>query len=163
MKLKAAGAWAGGRIRGQASMETLTLFGFVVLFFVPLALLFFATSQERTDEAAIAQARLAGRQIADNVGEVYLQGAGARREALVNFPSNLIDVRINGTQIVLELGGAKGRTDVVTQSFAPLEDGQPSLHSMRTAGGKINSGSRKIIFEAVQKDADNVVVEIYHE
>ncbi|VVB58804.1 Uncharacterised protein [Candidatus Anstonella stagnisolia] len=169
MRLKATkrGAHAIGCTRGQASMEALTLLGFVVLFFVPLALLFFATSQNRTDEAAIMQARLAGRQIADNAGEVYLQGTGARRETLVNFPSNLLDVQINGTQIVFMLSSAKGRTDIVTQSFAPLMDGKGadgnnSLHSMQTAAGKINSGNRKIVFSTVQKNASSIVVEISH-
>lgn len=158
---------AGGCTRGQASMEALTLLGFIVLFFVPLVLLFFATSQNRTDESAIMQARLAGRLIADNAGEVYLQGAGAQREVIVNFPANLIDVNISGTQIVFVLTGAKGKTDVVTQSFAPLWDGEgahgnSSLHSMQTDSGKINPGNRKIIFNAVQNDADNIVVEISH-
>lgn len=145
--------------KAQASTEALTLMGFALIFFIPLALVFFATSQNRTDEAAIAQARLAGRLIADNAGEVYLQGAGSRREAMVNFPSNAIGISTNGSQVVFSLSTSKGPIDIVTSSFANLTDGSPSLSSI-VQNGRISAGNRKVIFAAKQGSQKNIYVEI---
>ena len=154
---------AKAHTKAQASMELLTLMGFALIFFIPLALLFFATSQNSTDEAAIAQARLAGRQLADNAGEVYLQGAPARRGVMVNFPASLQDVRINGSEIVFSLSTSKGRLDIVTSSFANLTDGTPSLSSMQNPNTlRISQGSRLIILQARLLASKNTVVEIFH-
>ena len=82
-------------MRGQAATEYLILAGFAVAFILPLALLFMSASGSELGKTSISQARIATSAIADNAGEIYLQGNGAKESILVNYPEGIRRLRLD--------------------------------------------------------------------
>jgi hypothetical protein len=109
----------------------LVLAGFAIVFIVPLAFLFLSSSNEEMAKSSLMQAKASVRTIADSAGEVYLQGAGARKDIVVNYPQGVADASVEGGMVVLTLDTNSGEQDVVSETFAKVEG---DLSGKRGAG-----------------------------
>gem|GEM_PF-1220559 len=120
-----------GRLRGQATIEMLVMVGFAIVFIVPLAFLFLSASNNEIGKSSLVQAKATARSISDAAGEVYLQGAGARKEIVVNYPQGVTDVSVENRLVVLTLDTAGGTQDIVSATFANIDG---DLSGKRGAG-----------------------------
>ncbi|MEM4554898.1 MAG: hypothetical protein QXT25_03555 [Candidatus Anstonellaceae archaeon] len=117
--------------RGQAATEYLVLVGFAVAFIVPLAFLFLSFSSSHLGSSSISSAQSAAFSIAEEAGEVFLQGEGARKTILVYYPDGIIDGKVESGMIVLRID-ANGRiADLVAPTFANVSG---NLSGKRTGG-----------------------------
>ncbi|MEM4348768.1 MAG: hypothetical protein QXN37_04345 [Candidatus Anstonellaceae archaeon] len=104
--------------RGQAATEYLILVGFAIAFIVPLTFLFLSFSNSQLGSNSVSSAQSAVFSIADEAGEVFLQGAGARKTILVYYPNGIIDGKVESGLIVLRID-ADGRVmDLAAPTFA---------------------------------------------
>jgi hypothetical protein len=117
--------------RGQAATEILVLAGFAIAFILPLALLFFSSSSAELSKASLAQAKISARTIADEAGEVYLQGPGAKKSILVNYPQGVVNGSLEGGLVVLTVETEGRLQHVVSATFANVSG---SLPGKRQAG-----------------------------
>jgi uncharacterized protein (UPF0333 family) len=108
------------RLRGQATTEMLVLTGFAIVFIVPLAFLFLSASNEEMAKSSLMQAKASVRAIADSAGEVYLQGAGARKDVVVNYPQGVVNASVENGMVVLTLDTDSGEQDIVSATFANM-------------------------------------------
>ena len=81
---------ADNKTHGQAATEVLVLAGFALVFIIPLAFLFLSATNNEMAKTSLLQAKASARSIADSAGEVYLQGAGARKYLVVNYPQGVV-------------------------------------------------------------------------
>ena len=109
----------------------LVLVGFALIFIIPIAFLFLSASNNESDKTSVMQAKATARAIADNAGEVYLQGAGAKKQIVVNYPQGVTGVIVDDGVVSLSLDSNGHRQDVVATTFANITG---NLSGMRTAG-----------------------------
>jgi hypothetical protein len=101
-------------------METMVMVGFALAFIIPLTLLFFASTGSEMGKYSVAQAKASVRQIAVEAGDIYLQGAGARKTILVNYPEGIMDGSVQDKLVVLRID-ADGRVmDIASPTFANI-------------------------------------------
>jgi len=112
-------------MRGQAMTEMLVLVGFALVFIIPIAFLFITASNNELSKTSIMQAKATARAIADNAGEVYLQGPGARKHIVVNYPQGVTGATASDGVVVLTLDANGYRQDVVATTFAQIEGDLP--------------------------------------
>ncbi|MEM4633921.1 MAG: hypothetical protein QW275_02080 [Candidatus Anstonellaceae archaeon] len=117
--------------RGQAAAEMLILAAFALVFIVPLALLFLSMSENELGKTSVYQAKISARTIADEAGEVYLQGPGAKKTIIVNYPNGVLNGTVDKGLVVLSLDVDGRRTDVVSSTFANITG---NLSGRRSAG-----------------------------
>jgi len=98
----------------------LTLAGFALAFIIPIALLLLALSGSSMGKSSISQAKIAATSIANEAGEIYLQGHGARETIVVNYPGGVKNCTVQGGLVVLSLDIDGHRQDVVAQTFANI-------------------------------------------
>jgi hypothetical protein len=98
----------------------LVMIGFALAFIIPLALLFFAYTGSEVADSSIAQAKASVRTIASEAGSVYLQGAGAKKALLVNYPEGIINGSVEGGIVSLRLSIEGGAMDVTSPTFANI-------------------------------------------
>ena len=111
--------------------ETLVLVGFALVFIIPLAFLFLSASNNESGKTTVLQAKATARAIADNAGEVYLQGAGAKKYIVVNYPQGVTGVSVDDGVVALSLDVNGQRQDVVATTFANITG---NLSGRRPAG-----------------------------
>jgi uncharacterized protein (UPF0333 family) len=133
--------------RAQATTEMLLLVGFALVFIIPIAFLFLSASNNESGKTSVMQAKATARAIADNAGEVYLQGAGAKKHIVVNYPQGVTGASVGDGMVVLTLDADGHRQDVVATTFANITG---NLSGMRAAG------LQTIILENPYGDAVNV-------
>lgn len=122
--------------RGQAATETLVLVAFALIFILPIVFLFLSASGSELSKTSVAQAKISARTIADEAGEVYLQGENARKSILVNYPSGVVNGSVENGIVAIRVEQDGGVVDVVSQSFANING---NLSGKRSAGlQKIN-------------------------
>ena len=109
----------------------LVLVGFALAFIIPFALLFLSASNTQLGESSILQAKSATRAIADTAGEIYLQGPGAKKSIIVNYPQGVQDVSLSGGLVVLAIDADGRRLDIISPTFANLSG---NLSGKRPAG-----------------------------
>ncbi|MEM2137717.1 MAG: hypothetical protein QW568_01385 [Candidatus Anstonellaceae archaeon] len=146
MRSQAESSASIGFLRGQAAAETLVLVGFALIFIVPLALLFLSTSGNELGKSSIAQAKSATRAIADYSGEVYLQGPGAKKSIVVNYPQGVLNGSVSEGLVVLTIDADGRKLDIVSPSIANLSG---------NLSGKRGAGLQKI--DMVYNSANNTV------
>ena len=117
--------------RGQATTEMLVLVGFALVFIIPLAFLFLSASNNELSKTSVMQAKATARSIADNAGEVYLQGPGAKKYIVVNYPQGVTNASIGNGVVVLSLDSNGYRQDIVATTFANITG---DLSGKRMAG-----------------------------
>lgn len=118
-------------MRGQAATEYLILAGFAIAFILPLALLFMSASGSELGKTSISQARIATSAIADNAGEIYLQGNGSKESILVNYPEGILNGSAEGGLVVLRIDADMRQQDIVASTFANITG---NLSGKRNAG-----------------------------
>ncbi|MFA6214373.1 MAG: hypothetical protein WC717_03785 [Candidatus Micrarchaeia archaeon] len=118
-------------LRGQATTEMLVLVGFALVFIIPLAFLFLSASNNEAGKTSLVQAKASARAIADAAGEVYLQGAGARKYVVVNYPQGVAGAGVGDGAVVLTFDMDGRRQDVVATTFANITG---NLSGKRSAG-----------------------------
>jgi len=118
-------------LKGQATTEMLVLVGFALVFIIPVAFLFLSASNNELSKTSIMQARATARTIADNAGEVYLQGPGARKYIVVNYPQGVTGASVGNGMVVLTLDSDGYRQDIVAATFADITG---NLSGRRTIG-----------------------------
>ncbi|MFA6907525.1 MAG: hypothetical protein WC263_01735 [Candidatus Micrarchaeia archaeon] len=121
----------GKNIRGQAMTEMLVLVGFALVFIIPIAFLFLSSSSNELSKTSVMQAKATARAIADTAGEVYLQGPGARKDIVVNYPQGVTGASVGSGAVVLTLDSNGYRQDIVATTFANMTG---NLSGKRTAG-----------------------------
>jgi hypothetical protein len=146
MRGQAASRPRAGFLQGQAAAETLVLVGFALVFIVPLALLFLSSSSNELSKSSIAQAKSATRAIADYSGEVYLQGTGAKKSIVVNYPQGVLNGSVSEGLVVLTLDSDGRKLDIVSPTIANLSG---------NISGKRGAGLQKI--DMVYNSASNTV------
>lgn len=109
----------------------LVLAGFALVFIIPLAFLFLSATNNEMAKASLVQAKASARSIADSAGEVYLQGAGARKFIVVNYPQGVAGASVGNGAVALKIDGGSGQQDVVATTFANITG---NLTGRRTAG-----------------------------
>jgi hypothetical protein len=122
---------ARGQMRAQAATETLVLVGFALAFILPLVFLFMSSANSALGDSSIVQAKVSARTIADEAGEIYLQGAGAQKTIWVNYPEGIKDGKVENGLVVLSIDTDGRRLDVVGATFANVTG---NLSGKRTAG-----------------------------
>jgi len=109
----------------------LVMVGFALVFIIPLAFLFLSASNNELGKTSIMQAKATARTIADNAGEVYLQGPGARKHIVVNYPQGVTGASAGNGVVVLTLDSNGQRQDIVASTFANITG---NLSGRRQAG-----------------------------
>lgn len=120
-----------GRMRAQAATELLVLAGFALAFIIPLAFLFISSSNAELSRSSIQQAKISARTIADEAGEMYLQGPFSKKTIYVNYPEGVANGSIEGGLVVLTVDADGRRADVVSSAFANISG---NLAGRRIAG-----------------------------
>ena len=120
-----------GNVRGQATTEMLVMVGFALVFIIPLAFLFLSASNNELSNTSVMQAKATARNIADNAGEIYLQGPGARKYIVVNYPQGVTNASVGDGVVVLTLDSNGYRQDIVATTFANITG---NLSGKRTEG-----------------------------
>jgi hypothetical protein len=98
--------------KAQAAMETLILVGFALALFIPLILLFFSATTNRSEETNLIAARSAVRSVADYASDTYLQGEGAKKRIIVNYPSQVANISISNQTITFRVRTQAGLVDI---------------------------------------------------
>ena len=106
--------------RGQATTEMLVLVGFALVFIIPIAFLFLSASNNEISKTSVMQAKATARTIADSAGEVYLQGPGARKYIVVNYPHGIIGASVGNGVVALTMDSNGYRQDIVATTFANM-------------------------------------------
>lgn len=119
------------RKRAQAGAEMLILVGFALVFIIPLALLLLSLSGTELGKTAVSQAKISARSIANEAGEVYLQGPGARKSIVVNYPEGIRDAKLEGGLVVLSMESDGRLQDIVSATFANISG---NLSGKRASG-----------------------------
>jgi uncharacterized protein (UPF0333 family) len=119
-------------MKGQSSMELLVTVGIVLAFTIPVAFLLLSLTMVGYEDASIAQADASARSLADSINVVYSQGDGAKREMLLNLPSNTEAVHIGENEVVIEVRTGSGIHQAAAPYFA--ETSTVSLDPNRLSG-----------------------------
>lgn len=108
--------------KGQVSIELFTTFGMVLAFTLPVLLLLLTITQYGHENAATAQADATVRILAENIDFIYLQGNGAKKTLLLNFPSNAKSLMIDkvGHEIVINLTISAGYYEAATPFYGEV-------------------------------------------
>jgi hypothetical protein len=132
-------------LKGQAATETLVMAGFALAFIVPLVFLFMSSSNSELGKTSIVQAKITARTIADEAGEIYLQGAGSKKTIFVNYPEGIKNGRVENGLVILTIDSDNRVQDVVASTFANVTG---NLSGRRVAGVQrinfINSQGKEV-------------------
>lgn len=143
--------------KGQASTEMLATVGIVLLLLIPVLFLLLVGAQVRFESLSHIQAASASRLLADSINEVYLEGKGATKVALINLPSNTKSVAFSGKEVVVTLATSSGDSEITYPFFGELSDDSKNL---RIEGRK---GIMPVSFRVVEKRGEPVVMVSYEE
>lgn len=156
--------------KGQAAIETLILIGFMIAAAIPLIMIFWTTSNMRSEDVSVAQAKLSSKVITDMANQLCLQGAGAQRIIIVNYPQHLKNISIEGREVTFvmdtELPGNVGRNEVVSMGICKMEDAATSGHTIplgeeKPAGAQyLGSGIHAVNISAHQTSNGTVYVTV---
>jgi hypothetical protein len=93
--------------RGQASIEFLTIFGFVFLMTIPLIIIFFDQTGIIQDGIAENQIKNIATKIADKAEAVYYAGEPSKTTIKAYFPQRIQSITILSKDIVINYTTAK--------------------------------------------------------
>ena len=142
--------------KGQASVEMLATVGIVLLLLIPILFLLLVGAQVRFESLSHIQAASASRLLADSINEVYLEGDGATKVALINLPSNTKSVAFSENEVILTIETSSGESEITYPFFGKLSADSQDL--------KIENrrGIMPVTFTVITESQDPVV-EIYYE
>jgi hypothetical protein len=107
--------------KAQSAIELLILLSFFLLFSIPLISLMYLQSGEGAQDASLAQARQACREIAESADSVYAQGNETNEKVTAIFPPGLQGIRTSGREIVFTVHTSNGNSDVVAIGIANMK------------------------------------------
>jgi hypothetical protein len=133
-------------MKAQISIESLTTFGLIVAFTVPVLLLLLAVTQYGHEDAARAQAYITARVIAENIELIYFEGDGAKKTLLINLPSNTKGVSISGQAVVVNITTSAGLYEAAAPFYGNISRDSQNC-SLRDVSGIVslsleNNGGR---------------------
>ena len=106
--------------KGQVSIEYLVVLGFLMLFIVPLLVLYSQTQKDTQDQLNEAQARRVGNLLRDAAERVYFAGDPAQETLQVYLPDKIESITLSNTSIVYTIRGGARMYDLYIPSIAPL-------------------------------------------
>ena len=98
--------------KGQVAIEYVMIFGFAIVIVLPFIYYFFAYSQGPARESHISQMQLVARRIVDNAETAYALGEGTYTTFRVYIPNSISNGQIIENEVVFQVFGRKGTTDV---------------------------------------------------
>lgn len=117
--------------KSQVGVEYLIVMGFVSLMLVPLAIVYFTSVQDTTDEIGSRQAINIARRIVDASETVYFLGEPSQTTLKVSVPQNIQSAAVNGREIVFTMKTKNGLSDLVQISSVNMTGSlpdEPGLH-----------------------------------
>lgn len=120
--------------RGQASIEMLSTVGIVLLLLLPLLMLLMVGAQVKFESLSQIQASSVARIIADSINEVYLEGNGATKVALVNIPSNTKSITFSDNEVIVSLETSSGPTQITYPFFGKVSEATLDLNITERRG-----------------------------
>jgi uncharacterized protein (UPF0333 family) len=102
--------------RGQVSMEYMMVVGFSLLLLLPIIAVYGLERQNMDNQITAKQADTIARKVADSAETVYYLGKPARTTLKVYMPKNIVNVSIDGREVVFVVRMGKGLSDVVGTS-----------------------------------------------
>jgi hypothetical protein len=110
-------------MKGQSSLEMFVMIGVAIVFIFPLALMFFTTSGVKVEDIGRLQAQNLANAIADESGKVCYQEMASKRVVLLNYPEKILNLTVNGTEVVITLEATNGgQTQITAQSPCKMND-----------------------------------------
>ncbi|MEW5996232.1 MAG: hypothetical protein AB1657_01410 [Candidatus Micrarchaeota archaeon] len=107
-------------LKGQSAVEMLATVGLVLLLLIPVLFLLLVGAQVRFESISQIQAASAARIIADSINEVYIEGPGAAKVAVVNIPSNAKNITFSEREVVINLETRAGMAEITYPFFGKL-------------------------------------------
>lgn len=141
--------------KGQAATETMVTIGMILVFVIPILLLLMVGAQARFEDLSDIQASSAARIISDSINEVYLEGPGASKIALVNLPTNIDSLELAGNEVIIRIQTRSGPSDTTASFFGVLDSS--SIGQVTAQGGRAPVGLFPLKFSAA--DDGSVVIE----
>jgi hypothetical protein len=138
--------------KGQAATEMLVTIGMVLLFVIPLLLILLVVAQLRFESLSEVQGNSAIRIMADSINEVYIEGPGATKVAVVNLPTNTKNLTITENEIIITLETRSGENQLVVPFFGDVAS--DSIRVIKTEGGRAPVGLYPIMF-TTEDDPDS--------
>ena len=109
----------------QVAFEYLVVFGVVLLFAVPVWIYVSDLQRQTSNDLYVSYAKTAAEKIASASDLIYSQGQGARIKIKVYIPKNVVNVSIQGHEVIFNLSYETGFTDIFAKSIAPLNGSLP--------------------------------------
>jgi len=109
-----------GCLKAQASMELLVTLGVILAFTIPVILLLFTITQIGYEDTAKAQADATAKTLAETMNLVYSQGAGAKRDVMLNAPPSTESITVSNGEVIVRIKTAEGYYEGVYPTFAMI-------------------------------------------
>ena len=101
-------------VKGQSSVEYLSIVSIALLVLIPGSYLFLNYSRGTTEQVAVSQLNWVGQEIINEAEKMYVLGSRSFITLDISLPGNFIDARIvDGQELVFRQGTTSGITDVV--------------------------------------------------
>jgi len=112
----------------------LSTVGIVLLLLLPLLMLLMVGAQVKFESLSQIQASSVARIIADSINEVYLEGNGATKVALVNIPSNTKSITFSDNEVIVSLETSSGPTQITYPFFGKVSEATLDLNITERRG-----------------------------
>ncbi len=100
---KASMASGSGARRGQASMETLSIFALLFIILIPVLFVFYSYTSSASDQMRQSQIMVIGNDIVAGAETVHYLGEPSRIMLTETFPSGIIGLNASGTELWFRL------------------------------------------------------------
>jgi hypothetical protein len=169
--------------KAQQAIEALMIFSVSLLFMIPLILIFYSSTNLRAETLNSYESKAFLQQLSDSAGEVWYEGAGARKTIFVNYPTDMHNISLSGDSILcistttgiacdpaikklgreisIEIEPSSGtKSKMVIMTPAPLKNNY-THDSQRldwiNTNGEINSGLVVLVLKNIEGKYVNVV------
>jgi uncharacterized protein (UPF0333 family) len=106
------------RVRGQVSIEYISIVALVLVLTVPLLLIFYDKTTETKSSINMNQANQIAKKIADNAENVYFLGTDSMTTIKLFFPENIQKITIQNNEVVITVKEVDRISDIV--AYTPI-------------------------------------------
>lgn len=99
--------------RAQASMEYMTIVGFVFILLIPLLFIYYDYRSDTRDAISGNHAYKVAKSVADNAETIFYLGKPSRTILKLNFPPQITNISIKDYEIVLTMSTTNGEDHIV--------------------------------------------------
>ncbi len=131
-------------MKAQSSFEMLVTVATFLAFSMPIILAALAASQLKVEDFSLFHGRTLVQYLSDNVNDVYLQGNGAKRTILLDFPPNSKNLTVFNHTITLYLASSNGVYEISHPFFANVSDFNVSRTGIANINISMEEGQVKI-------------------